>query len=878
MAPAVREQQRAAGIAQAERLTREMGRPAESIEGAAGTMERESPLFRGTEASPQNEMFPPRRSEGGMITPDLARELLTGRLSKEAYRKYVAKPIIEKGLGLGDNYAKVEEADPAVAAGLHLLDNAPAYFRAKAARTIQNIIGGLSRQQERLFTLMADADSRENLRANHPEEYRRATNDPAIQEALRKYRPIEQELTQARRNLQGQTLDQDYLRRVYEEHVAGIGKEQAPGSTRERGTTTYDRIVRPQRIGNLTREATAEYHYEHGLHEFGPAFGTKYIGTNLASLRDSIAREFIGKATEIKPGEEQPRSITYNGRKYYRPDIARDMREAGQKNVKTYDMYDPSAGVKYPGKEQALFLGPRDVVRALNDYGRGDTAEPGPVRRFLQEQTIGFGFGIPHVANILRRVTQSAPLGAANPEAWVRAWRVAFGSELRARGISGIDDPTFDRLMRHGSITTGEMANLKQYWGGNLNPANWARSLAHVGHKVIFEPGSFGGLGGVDQRALLYIADLIKSQQPALSDAEIARAVNTQLGDYNRKNWNERQKLVSKLMLFPGWDTSSIRWVIEHPFKTTVPPALLVLLANQTLNRLGYNRDEDASDVSSIHFGDRSIGLTILRESMARNLERPLLNYAQSRIRGENTRRGLGAASLGIRQAAGGLVGTLRPDLTAGIDLAMNRESPFGGRELVSPDDYNTPGRVLPNRALEKQAALVLRHAIPPLDRMLGSDQEIDFRSFAGSNVGLPNYKFGAEQRLRRNAAESMESSKTLARLAHTNPAAAREFVKDPDDAAYVLFHRDFEHMSATLKRIDEAKQAVTAAKNLSPAEKSARLARIEKARQNLLRNADGLDRLLFERKQENRLHVVIPPHVGGALHTLGTNQLRANQ
>ncbi|MGH9613792.1 MAG: hypothetical protein ACRD4P_11990, partial [Bryobacteraceae bacterium] len=448
MSSAVREQANAAGIAQGQHLTREISRPPESIGGAAGTMERESPLFRGTEASPQMEMLPPRRNEGGFVTPSLARELLTGRLSKDAYQKYVAKPIIEKGLGLGDKYAKVEEADPSIAAGLHLLDNAPAYFRAKAAQTVHNIVDGLSRSQERLFTLMADADSRENLETRHPQEYRQATNDPAIQEALRAYRPIERELTAARQKLQGQTLDQDYLRRVYEQHVAGIGKEQAPGSTRERGTTTYDRIVRPQKIGDLGREATAEYHYQNGLHEFGPAFGTKYIGTNLAALRDSIARDFISKATEINPGDAQPRAISYSGAKYYRPDIAREMREAGKKNVKTYDMYDPSAGVKYPQKGQGMFLGPSDVVRALNDYGAERDTQPGPVRRFLQEQVLGFGFGIPHVANILRRVTQSAPLGAANPEAWARAWKVAFGKELRDRGMNGLDDPTFDRLMR----------------------------------------------------------------------------------------------------------------------------------------------------------------------------------------------------------------------------------------------------------------------------------------------------------------------------------------------------------------------------------------------------------------------------------------------
>jgi hypothetical protein len=799
-----------------------------------------------------------RKPEAGIATPEMLRDLFSGRLPKEAWQRFVAEPVIEKGLGIGEKYLKVREADPEVAGGLHLLDNAPAYFRAKAAQNVHDIIGDLSREQERLFSLMADADSRENLRTNHPDEYRRATNDPAIQQALANYKPIEQELTAARKRVGGTTLDQDYLRRVYEEHVAGIGKEFAPGSA-ERATTAFDRVVRPQKIGNLSREATAEYHYEHGLHEFGPAFGTKFIGTHLAALRDQIARDFISKATEIAPGAAEPRSITYKGEKYFRPDIAREMREAGQRDVKAYDRYDPNAGVKYPEKGASKFLGPREVVRALNDYGAKPDKGRGPVGRFLQEQTIGFGLGIPHVANILRRVTQSAPLGAANPEAWARAWKVTFDKGLRARGLEGVDDPTFDKLLQHGAITTGEMANLKAYWGGNLNPANWAKTLAGVGHKLIFEPGSFGGIGGIDQRARLFIADLLKSQKPEMSDAEIGKAVNTQLGDYNRANWNDRQKTLSKFVLFPGWDASSIRWVIEHPIKTTVPPALLVWTANQVLHQLGQNRGEDASDISNIHFGDRSIGVTLLRESMGRNLARPLLNFAQSKIRGESTERATAEASRGVAQGAGGVVGTLRPDITAAIDLAMNRSSAFGGKELVSPEDYKEPGRVLPNRALEKQAALILRHAIPALDRMMSSDQEIDFTSFAGSNLGLPNYQDGAEQKLKRNVAEAMEVSTTIAKLAKTKPDAAREFIRDPDNAAYALFRNELERMGSTLKRIDAAKDAVSDAKNLSAAEKSERLDQIAKARENLLRNADGLDALLFKRKQEGREKPLAP-------------------
>jgi hypothetical protein len=83
-------------------------------------------------------------------------------------------------------------------------------------------------------------------------------------------------------------------------------------------------------------------------------------------------------------------------------------------------------------------------------------------------------------------------------------------------------------------------------------------------------------------------------------------------------------------------------------------------------------------------------------------------------------------------------------------------------------------------------------------------------------------------------------------------PAMAREFIQDPDNAASALFHRELEQMASTLKRIDQAKDAASSA-NLTDTEKSARLARIAKARENLLRNADGLDSLLFNRKQQGR-------------------------
>jgi hypothetical protein len=781
------------------------------------------------------------------------RALVEGaRVLQRVWDEKVAQPLINKVLKIGDKYQKAREADPAVAEGLHLLDNAPTYLRQKAAQQVHSIIGDLSRAQERLFTLLADADSRENLRTNHPDEYRKAMKDSAIQDALRKYRPIEQEMTRLRGSMGGEVLDQDYLRRVYDQHIAGINQREAPSSTGERGTSAYDRVIRPQRIGNLSREATAEYHYEHGLHEFGPAFATKFIGTHLRALRDQVAREFIGNATMLQAGASEPRFIMYNGERYYRPDVVREMRDAGQKGVKEYDRYDPTAGEKFPVPADGKFLGPRELVKVLTDYGRKEDAQPGAVRRFFQEQILGFGFGVPHIANIMRRVSQSVPGGAANPKGWVESWRVVLSKELRERGISGLNDPTFDMLAKHGAISTGEFANLKEYWGGNLNPANWARSLAQVGHEVLFNPEAAKGFGGLDQRARLYIADLVRSERPELTDAQIAAAVRTQLGDYNRANWTDRQKLLAKFMMFPGWDFSSVKWVLQHPIKTTVPPALVVLLANQALHQLGQNRAEDQYDISNIHVGDRSYGTSLLRESVARNLFRPAIGYAQAKLRGESDARAMDESARGATAGAGGLLSMLRPDLSGFVALATNRQGLFTGKEIVGREDYDMPGRILPSRAVEKQAVFAVRKAIPALDRLLDSSEETDWRSFAGGNLGVPNYRDDAEKRLIRSAGEADRVHQVLSRLAKSDPKQAREYVKDPDNAAFALFHHDLQQMASTLRRMDQAKEAIQNS-GLPDADKQKRLETIENSRRNLLQHADWLNNTLFERREKGK-------------------------
>jgi hypothetical protein len=239
-----------------------------------------------------------------------------------------------------------------------------------------------------------------------------------------------------------------------------------------------------------------------------------------------------------------------------------------------------------------------------------------------------------------------------------------------------------------------------------------------------------------------------------------------------------------------------------------------------------------------------------VRESVARNLFRPALAYAQAKIRGENDQRAMAEAARGVTSGAGGLLSMLRPDLSGFLALATNRRSLFSSKEIISKDDFAQPGKLLPSRAVEKEAVFALRHAMPALDRMLDSNEEIDLRSFAGGNLGVPNYRDDAEKRLLRNAAEAEEVHRTIGKLAKSKPDLAREYVKDPDNAAFALFYHDLNGLTATLKRMDEAKERIEAS-GLSADEKKARTATIDRARENLLQHADGLNNLLFERRQK---------------------------
>jgi hypothetical protein len=88
----------------------------------------------------------------------------------------------------------------------------------------------------------------------------------------------------------------------------------------------------------------------------------------------------LSKSTVLPNGAEDPRSIEYGERRYFRPDVAREMRDAGVKGAKEYSYYDPTQGEKFPTPAEGRYLGPKEIVKALTDYGRKEEGEPSTLR------------------------------------------------------------------------------------------------------------------------------------------------------------------------------------------------------------------------------------------------------------------------------------------------------------------------------------------------------------------------------------------------------------------------------------------------------------------------------------------------------------------
>jgi hypothetical protein len=856
---------------------------------------------------------PISEDEGGAVLS--ANPLFDPRNWKKAGKAYdtAIDRFIDRGLKIGDKYYHVAEYDPKVADNLHLLDNAPRYMREKALANIASVTEGLNKDQVRLAALMADSDSRDYLQEKHPDEYHRALHDPKVMQAVRKFEPLQDELAddrvalgwpvrlslqaeedptvnegeigrwtvkdrdgnlvsefekerEARKFVEENGIIEPHLKRTYPEHL----RQPLPFQTAEQGqgpwTGAFYREpgVRPPRMDKKARLASAEYHYQKGAHDFS-GYVESYRRVKEAMLKQNIYDDFTTRATPWKVGTAQPPQITYNGKTYYRPDIAVKMRAGGEKNVQEYSVYDPTRGERFlvstpdfsvittgkPGiTAKDRWLAPRPVVDGLEQYdaSRGGKGA-GKIKRFFQEQIVGFYGPMVHVNNIIRRIGQAIGTGTFDPRSWVSIAKVIGSADLRHRVMQGVNDDTIDMLTQRGAYTDwGDIGNLNHYIGGNLNPFNWVRAF---GKGVLFDPRFAGGWGGLDPKARVILADFLKDHIPGITDQEIADAVNDAFGNYNRANWTERQRLLAKFTLFPGWDTASAKWFLRHPFKVAIAPALVVLLANLVMNMLGKNKDQDKYDFSYLHYGDRRWRWGGVTDSFGLKLGRPILEPMRASLEGRDSREVAGSAGQGLVDAGIGLASYLRPDIMGMAEVASNREVLGRSREVWNPGDEYQPGKVMPNRKLDKIVAHTVIRSFPAVSRWLAADQTFDAETGLTSIAGITTYPYGAEQRLRENEAKARGYSVTISHLAETDPESADSMAEDPNKAAYLMFHGDLSQMLKDLKQIDTESDKVRTTKDLTAEEKSKTLDSLDAARKQLLKSADTLNDQLFAAKRE---------------------------
>lgn len=800
------------------------------------TAKREAPVERESLVTGESGSFTPKAVLDVVKAIDKAHDRL-------------ADAVLQK-LHMGRAYPEVEKQDPRVARDLRELAAAPQYYRAKAENIVEKITGGMTREQEKGFVLLADKDSRDWLHDNKPQEYQSYIHDPRITQALQDYKPYEEDLRDKQKALGGPTIDEDYLRRVYAEHVAGVGKSVGKG---EQKTVNANRVITPQMANKKGRIASAEYYYNNGLLEFGPSFATRYIATNLKLAEHKAAIDFLTKATKIENKDALPETIDYNGQTYYRPDVAKLIKQAtanspeGQeiaeslgvdqlpkpKDVREYSLYDPTppdksdyqakklaqkleqayqnaSGTKFTDEDMdelmkqaasinhsnhAIYAGPREIVEAFQSGAQH--AIPGwlrdigdilnPVSGMVRRQVIGLGFGVPHIKNILRRVMQASPAAHLDPRSYARAAKVLFNKELRERGMKGVDDPAFDALLRHAGISDKGVESYRDYLKSNLDENAWSRGWAvlkaagadskafhkqlladikaahneggikgnlragttaaagaietplrplnFIGHHIIFSKG------GIDQRARLWLYDLIKSQNPGASDDQIAQEINAQLGRYNRASWTDFQKDARPFTFFPGWDYSSFEWILRHPLRGVLPAALLVLLANQVLRRLGKNKKSDSTDLNRVHVGNYTISDNLFRERLASAQAGTALRFAKDELLGKHHEQSLRDSLIGVPSDARAFTGMLNPFAAAPLEVSFGK-SLQTGQDIVPDKDKRKAGKP------EKDWMWYVTHKVFPAYSEIAEPQEGETpATFALHNAGTSIYKGSRKRR-----------------------------------------------------------------------------------------------------------------------------------
>ena len=904
---------------QGRRLSDKLIEPPQSIEARAGEIEQRSPLFRDTEASPQRGLFGSERGfatpaalnpfeiVGGLkkaysdfinrvIDENLdlgdkyrrvaehdqriARFLHDKDNAPRYYRDKAQSNVDQVIKGLDENQIRLTAMMGDSDAREFLQAEHPdQYDEARNDPAVMAAVRRFQKYQQELAALRVSLGwhVRRDLSTFEDEDGNWQVLDrngaPVLAMGGKLGRPaIFKSQKEAQEYVEQHGKILDHLKRAYPEHLREplMGRTDAgPNLTGYSGQG-----IRPPKPDKKQRLATAQYFWEHGAKDFS-GYLQSYAQARHATLNKAVFEAITDEGTQWTAGTAQPKQIEYRGKTYYSPDVAASMRSGGMKNVPEFKAYDPSRDDKLliksfedgwgtlssgrPGiSVHDRWLAPKQVVDALDNYdaSRG-YEENDSIRRFFQEQIVGLFGPTVHMLNIMRRLAHTVGSGAWDPRVWPYYQKLLFSAELRERMARGLADDAIDALSKNGTYTNArDIGSLHDYALGNMDPRNWARwTVGKFSKGILFDPKFLGGFGGMDQKARVLAYDFL-SENAGMGEEEASKNVDDGFGNYSRASWTERMKRWARVLLFPGWDFSSLKWFLRHPIKTAILPSLVTLGANLALNAVGKNKEQDKYDYGYLHYGDRKFRSSLFTESMALHVVEPVLEAARAKLEGGSAGDIGSAAGEGAIRGGGGLAGALRPDIQLAVSLLTNRQYPGGTKEIFKPQDKNLPGRVLPNRKLDKLAVFALVKSFPAVNRFLDSSYDnVDWKTGVGSVLGVTNYKSGAEERLRANAAKAMGYSQMLSSLQTTNEAAAEKFVSDPTKAAYLVFNGDFSQLEKDLKDVDAEISRIKMAGGLTQRERKEAVKELEDARTQLLNSADVLNDQLSAVKLQTKTH-----------------------
>jgi hypothetical protein len=280
-------------------------------------------------------------------------------------------------LHIGRRFPEIEAKSPEVAKALRLFASAPQYYKEMFRNLYEKYWAALGPDREKIAMMMADSEDGQWLKDNHADLYRQGEQDPQIQLALEKLKPLQRMVYEARQAMGGVVgEDEQHMRRTYPERVAGLGdakvralkkvaddahadmldaqadpslseddkqaavdrfskanKEATIAAKKLNGASlipAYDKRITRQAVNNKGRVLTPEEYWERGTKEIGPSFGPEFIGTMTKLDEHNVATRFMNEATLLEKGDEMPLSIYYNGQRYFHPDWMDAIKKTGE--------------------------------------------------------------------------------------------------------------------------------------------------------------------------------------------------------------------------------------------------------------------------------------------------------------------------------------------------------------------------------------------------------------------------------------------------------------------------------------------------------------------------------------------------------------------